>query len=431
MSIKQTESLSDNEIRRVITDMGERAKRASRLLAVADTASKNAWLSAMADALEACQDTILAANAEDMAEAKKNGLSSAMLDRLQLTPERLRGMADAVRHVVTLPDPVGRILSETTRPNGLKIQKISVPIGVIGFIYESRPNVTSDAASLCLKAGNAVILRGGSEALRSNLAIGKCISEAGTAAGMPEGAVQIVSLSGHGAVSALVKLDSCINLIIPRGGERLIRAIVEQSTIPVIKHYKGVCHIFADASCDQERALDIIENAKCQRPGVCNALETLLIHRDIAPVFAPKLAARMKQDKVQLRGDEEFRKFAGDPDVAPATEEDWYTEYLALILSVRVVSGVDEAIEHINRYGSGHSDSILTADPEAAERFLAKVDSAAVYHNASTRFTDGGEFGLGCEMGISTQKLGARGPMGLRELTSYKYVIRGNGQVRG
>ena len=430
MSLQKKDTLPDDEIQRIIGDMGERAKRASRILAVAGTEAKNAWLSAMADALERDQDRILAANAEDMAEAKQNGLSSAMLDRLQLTPARLRGMADAVRHVVTLPDPVGRILSETTRPNGLKIQKVSVPIGVIGFIYESRPNVTSDAASLCLKAGNAVILRGGSEALRSNLAIGECISKAGAAAGMPEDAVQIVSVPGHRAVSALVKLDSCINLIIPRGGERLIRAIVEQSTIPVIKHYKGVCHIFADATCDQERALDIIENAKCQRPGVCNALETLLIHRDIAPVFAPKLAARMKQDNVLLRGDEEFRKFAGDPDVAPATEEDWYTEYLALILSVRVVSGVDEAIDHINRYGSGHSDSILTADPGSAERFLARVDSAAVYHNASTRFTDGGEFGMGAEIGISTDKLHARGPMGLEELTSYKYKVRGSGQIR-
>ena len=430
MSSQMTDPLSDEEIRRTIEEMGQRAKEASRTLAVASTEAKNAWLTAMADALERDRERILAANAEDMADAKKKGLSSAMLDRLQLTPERLRGMADAVRHVVTLPDPVGRILSAVTRPNGLKIEKVSVPIGVIGFIYESRPNVTSDAASLCLKAGNAVILRGGSEALRSNLAIGECISKAGAAAGMPEDAVQIVSIPGHRAVSDLVKLDSCINLIIPRGGERLIRTIVEQSTIPVIKHYKGVCHIFADATCNQERALDIIENAKCQRPGVCNALETLLIHRDIAKEFAPKLAARMKQKKVLLRGDEEFRKFAGDPDVAPATEEDWYTEYMALILSVRVVSGVDEAIDHINRYGSGHSDSILTADAAAAERFLNRVDSAAVYHNASTRFTDGGEFGMGAEIGISTDKLHARGPMGLEELTSYKYKVRGNGQIR-
>ena len=430
MSIQTKDTLSDDEIRRVITDMGQRARQASRALAVASTEEKNTWLTAMADALEAHQDQILSANAEDMAEAKQNGLSSAMLDRLQLTPERLHGMADAIRHVVTLPDPVGRVLSRTERPNGLKIEKISVPIGVIGFIYESRPNVTSDAASLCLKAGNAVILRGGSEALRSNLAVGRCISEAGTAAGMPEGAVQIVSLPGHRAVTALVKLDSCINLIIPRGGERLIRTIVEQSTIPVIKHYKGVCHIFADASCDQERALDIIENAKCQRPGVCNALETLLIHQDIAKEFAPKLAARMKQKNVLLRGDEAFRKLSGDPAVEPATEDDWYTEYMALILSVRIVSGLDEAIEHINHYGSGHSDSILTSDPEAAERFLSRVDSAAVYHNASTRFTDGGEFGMGAEIGISTDKLHARGPMGLEELTSYKYKVRGSGQIR-
>lgn len=430
MSSQMTDKLSDEEIRRAIEEMGQRAKKASRSLAVATSEEKNAWLLAMADALEADRDRILQANAEDMADARKNGVAGPMLDRLLLTPERLQGMADAIRHVVTLPDPVGHVLSGTVRPNGLSIEKVSVPIGVIGFIYESRPNVTSDAASLCLKAGNAVILRGGSEALRSNLAIGATLSRAGSAAGMPEGAVQIVDIPGHRAVSALVKLDSCINLIIPRGGERLIRAIVEQATIPVIKHYKGVCHIFADASCDQTRALDIIENAKCQRPGVCNALETLLIHRDIAKEFAPRLTARMKQDKVRLRGDEEFRKLSGDPDVAAATEDDWYTEYLDLILAVRIVSGVDEAIDHINRYGSGHSDSILTADAGAAERFLNRVDSAAVYHNASTRFTDGGEFGMGAEIGISTDKLHARGPMGLPELTSYKYKVRGNGQIR-
>lgn len=422
-------SNTDQEIRNALTEMGERARFASRILACTDTATKNLWLEAMADSLTASIPQILEANAEDMEQARKRNLSSAMLDRLLLTPDRIRAVADGVRHVASLEDPVGHILSTVVRPNGLRIEKVSVPIGVIGIIYESRPNVTADAASLCLKAGNAVILRGGSEAIRSNTAIAKCLTAAGMAHGMPEGAIQLIPWTGHEAVGILLKMDQYINLIMPRGGERLIRAVTEQSSIPVIKHYKGVCHIFADASCDQDRALDIIENAKCQRPGVCNALETLLIHEDIAEEFVPRFVERMKKCHVTLRGAKRFCELAG-ADAEPATEDDYYAEYLDLILAVRIVSGLDEAIRHINQYGSGHSDSILTRDERNAERFLNEVDSAAVYHNASTRFTDGGEFGMGAEIGISTDKLHARGPMGLQELTIYKYKIYGSGQIR-
>lgn len=297
---------------------------------------------------------------------------------------------------------------------------------MIALIYESRPNVTVDATGLCLKAGNAVILRGGSEAIHSNLALAKIIAEAGTQAGMPEGAIQMIPWTGHDAVSKMLKMNQFIDLVIPRGGERLIRAVVEQATMPVIKHYKGVCHIFVDETCDFDRACDIIENAKCQRPGVCNALETLLIHRNALPVFAPMIAKRLAG--VEFHADEAFRALV--PQAIPATEEDWYCEYLALKLAVRTVDSIDEAIAHINKYGSGHSDCILTTNHEHAEQFLNEVDSATVYVNASTRFTDGGEFGFGAEIGISTDKLHARGPMGLAELTSYKYKVRGSGQIR-
>ena len=404
------ETNNEADMREAMHELGLRALRASRALAVADSASRTRWLLAMADALERDTDIILAANAEDLAEAKQNGLDAPKLERLTLTPKRVRDVADALRHVAGLDDPVGRILSSVTRPNGLRIDKVSVPIGVIAIIYESRPNVTVDAAGLCIKSGNAVILRGGSEAFRSNNALAKCISDAGVAAGMPEGALQLVPFKGHAAVSAMLKMDDCINMVIPRGGERLIRAVVEQATMPVIKHYKGVCHIFVDHVCDQDQALTVIENAKCQRPSVCNALETILIDASIAPEFAPKLAAPVT--------------------VVPATEEDWPKEYGSLDVTVGIVPGVKEAVDHINRYGSGHSDSILTTDEANATFFLDNVDSAAVYWNASTRFTDGGEFGMGAEMGISTDKFHARGPMGLPELTSYKYKIYGTGQIR-
>ncbi len=412
----------------ILREIGEKAKASSLILANSSEAEKNSWLTAMADAIERDSAAILAANAKDVAAAKERGISAAMIDRLTLTPDRLKGVADGVRYVVTLDDPAGKLLSSVTRPNGLRIDKVSVPIGVIGFIYESRPNVTVDAASLCLKAGNAVILRGGSEAFQSNTALAKCISEAAIRAGMPAGAVQLIPCTSHEAVSAMLKMDQYINLVIPRGGERLIRAVVEQSTIPVIKHYKGICHIYVDSEADFTSALDIIENAKCQRPGVCNAAETVLINEAVLPEFAPLFAARMKEKGVELRADEAFRKYV--PESVAVTEDDYYAEYLALILAVRTVRDTQEAVAHINRYGSGHSDSIITGNGAAAEYFLNYVDSSSVYWNASTRFTDGGEFGMGAEIGISTDKLHARGPMGLPELTTYKYKIYGSGQIR-
>ena len=420
------QNCSAGEIRESLEQMGSMAKAAARKLAVAAPEDKNRWLTAMADAVDADAELIMRANQTDMENAKAAGLSPAMLDRLRLDEKRIKGISDGLRHVVTLPDPVGRRLDSIQRPNGLDIEKVSVPIGVIAIIYEARPNVTVDATGLCLKAGNAVILRGGSEAIHSNLALAKSISDAGIKAGMPEGTIQMIPWTGHDAVSLMLKMNQYIDLVIPRGGERLIRAVVEQATMPVIKHYKGVCHIFVDADCDLDRACDIIENAKCQRPGVCNALETLLIHKDILNRFAPMLAKRLAN--VEFHADNAFRALV--PQALPATEDDWYREYLDLKLAVRTVGSLDEAIAHINQYGSGHSDCILTTDDAHTEQFLNEVDSATVYANASTRFTDGGEFGFGAEIGISTDKLHARGPMGLVELTSYKYKVRGSGQIR-
>lgn len=417
---------NSDEIKSALERMGSEAKAAARRLATATTAGKNSWLNAMADAIDANTAFILAENSRDMEAGKANGLSAAMLDRLRLDEKRIKGISDGLRHVITLPDPVGRRLDDIKRPNGLDIEKVSVPIGVIAIIYESRPNVTVDATGLCLKAGNAVILRGGSEALHSNLALAKLISDAGVKAGMPEGTIQMIPWTGHEAVSLMLKMNQYIDLVIPRGGERLIRAVVEQATMPVIKHYKGVCHTFVDESCDFDRACDIIENAKVQRPSACNAIETLLIHKNALAKFAPMIAKRLAN--VELHADEAFRALV--PSALPATEDDWNREYLDLKLAVRTVDSLDEAIAHINKYGSGHSDCILTDNPEHAEKFLNEVDSATVYVNASTRFTDGGEFGFGAEIGISTDKLHARGPMGLVELTSYKYKVRGSGQIR-
>lgn len=417
---------NSDEIKTALERMGSEAKAAARKLATATTAGKNSWLNAMADAIDANTALILAENSRDMEAGKANGLSAAMLDRLRLDEKRIKGISDGLRHVVTLPDPVGRRLDDIKRPNGLDIEKVSVPIGVIAIIYESRPNVTVDATGLCLKAGNAVILRGGSEALHSNLALAKLISDAGVKAGMPAGTIQMIPWTGHEAVSLMLKMNQYIDLVIPRGGERLIRAVVEQATMPVIKHYKGVCHTFVDKSCDFNRACDIIENAKVQRPSACNAIETLLIHRNALAKFAPMIAKRLSN--VELHADEAFRALV--PSALPATEDDWTREYLDLKLAVRTVNSLEEAIAHINKYGSGHSDCILTDNPEHAEQFLNEVDSATVYVNASTRFTDGGEFGFGAEIGISTDKLHARGPMGLVELTSYKYKVRGSGQIR-
>ena len=417
---------NSDEIKSALERMGSEAKAAARKLATATTAGKNSWLNAMADAIDANTALILAENRRDMEAGKANGLSAAMLDRLRLDEKRIKGISDGLRHVVTLPDPVGRRLDDIKRPNGLDIEKVSVPIGVIAIIYESRPNVTVDATGLCLKAGNAVILRGGSEALHSNLALAKLISDAGVKAGMPAGTIQMIPWTGHEAVSLMLKMNQYIDLVIPRGGERLIRAVVEQATMPVIKHYKGVCHTFVDESCDFDRACDIIENAKVQRPSACNAIETLLIHRNALAKFAPMIAKRLSN--VELHADETFRALV--PSALPATEDDWTREYLDLKLAVRTVNSLEEAIAHINKYGSGHSDCILTDNPEHADQFLNEVDSATVYVNASTRFTDGGEFGFGAEIGISTDKLHARGPMGLVELTSYKYKVRGSGQIR-
>ncbi len=416
------------EIRNTLNQMGEKALDASRALALLSPEAKNKCLLQMADAIEDSAKEIKAANRKDLTAGKAKGLSGAMLDRLELTDARIKAMADGLRTVASLDDPVGKKLSSTIRPNGIKIDKVSVPIGVIGIIFESRPNVTVDAAGLCLKAGNAVILRGGSEAINSNLVLAHCLNRAGVIAGLPDGAVQLIPITDRRAVGIMVKMDQYIDLIIPRGGEGLIRAVVEQSTIPVIKHYKGVCHLYVDVDADPAMALEITENGKCQRPGVCNALETLLIDEKIAAEFIPPFVEIMQKNNVQLRGDEAFCKLV--PTAKFATEDDFYTEYIDLIFSVRIVPGVATAIKHINHYGSHHSDVIITDNDETADIFLRGVDSATVYHNASTRFTDGCEFGMGAEIGISTDKLHARGPMGLVELTSYKYIVYGTGQIR-
>jgi len=419
---------TEDEIRNALLEMGERARIASHRLAIMTTDQKNNCLRAMADVIEIESENLKKENAKDLEAGRNAGLSAAMLERLALTEKGIKSMAKGLRDVAELEDPVGRQLGEWIRPNELDIRKVSVPIGVIAIVYESRPNVTVDAAGLCLKAGNAVILRGGKEAIHSNIALAHCMNRAGLSTGLPEGAVQLIPWTDRTAVTLMLKLDKYIDLVIPRGGEGLIRTVVENSTIPVIKHYKGICHVYVDSEADIDMALKIVENAKCQRPGVCNAAETLLIHKSIAAKFAPKIAAVLKKRGVEMRGDNEFRKLV--PDAKAASEEDWTTEYLDLILSIRIVPSLDVAIEHINFYGSKHSDAIVTRNQSSAKRFLSEVDSAAVYVNASTRFTDGGEFGMGAEIGISTDKLHARGPMGLAELTSYKYIIYGNGQCR-
>ncbi len=409
--------------------MGDRAVAVSRELAKLGTEAKNGMLRGMAAELRARSALLLAANAADLEAGRAAGLGAALLDRLQLTEARIEAMARGLEEVASLHDPIGDTLSESTRPNGLVISKMRVPIGVIAIIYESRPNVTADAAALCFKSANAVILRGGKEAARSNRAIAQALREGGAAHGMPADAIQLVDTPDREAVRELVQLTGRVDLVIPRGGESLIRAVMEQARVPVIKHYKGVCHVFVDASADLAMAESIVENAKCQRPGVCNAMECLLVHQAVAPLFLPRMASRLAARGCEIRGDAASRALAHE--VRPAAEEDWSTEYMALILNVHVVGSVKEAVEHINRYGSQHSDAIVTRDEASARLFTQEVDSAAVYVNASTRFTDGGEFGMGAEMGISTDKLHARGPMGLDELTTYKYVIRGTGQIRG
>lgn len=411
-----------------ILAMGQRARKASQELVLLTTKKKNVILEAMAAELDARRQAIKDANKADMDAGRAAGLSAAMLDRLELTDGRIDSMVKGIQNIVVLKDPVGAKLSRWIRPNGLEINKVRVPIGVICIIYESRPNVTADATALCFKTSNAVILRGGSEAINSNRAIAEAMQAGGEKKGLPANAIQLVPVTDREVVRELVQLDGLVDLAIPRGGEGLIRAVTEQARIPVIKHYKGNCHTFVDATANLEKAVAICENAKCQRPGVCNAMETLLVHEAVAAEFLPKAAEELRRQKVELRGCEKSRAIV--PDIKPATEEDWYAEYLDLILAVKVVGSVQEAVEHINKYGSHHSDAIVTEDEKSAKVFTQEVDSATVYVNASTRFTDGGEFGMGAEIGISTDKLHARGPMGLEELTTYKYIIKGDGQVR-
>ncbi|HEU5069186.1 MAG TPA: glutamate-5-semialdehyde dehydrogenase [Verrucomicrobiae bacterium] len=421
-----------------MTRLAQQAKAASRELAKLTTAEKNSVLLAMAAALERQAPAIQSANARDLETGAQMGLSGAMLDRLKLDDKRIAGMAKGLREVAALNDPVGRILDERVRPNGLKLQKVATPIGVVVIIYESRPNVTADAASLCFKTGNATILRGGKEALNSNQIIAETMVAAGRAAlgdAFPADAIQVVPTTDRNAIPALLSLTQYVDLCMPRGGEGLIRAVAECSKVPVIKHYKGVCHVFVDRDADLQMAESIALNAKLQRPGVCNAMETLLVDKAVAAQFLPLVAAKLAAKQVELRADEsalpQLSALNYQPQPKAASEQDWSTEYNDYILNVRVVDDVRAAIEHINHYGSAHSDSIVTKNEQTAKQFLAEVDSAAVYWNASTRFTDGGEFGMGAEIGISTDKVGARGPMGLDELTTYKWIGLGTGQIRG
>lgn len=409
-------------------ELGIRAKEAARFLMLASTDQKNRALQEMAKALVDRSEAILAANQIDIQAGKQKGLSSTLLDRLMLSTDRLKEMAEGLLAVAALPDPVGEVIEMYRRPNGLEVGKVRVPLGVVGIIYEARPNVTADAAGLCLKTGNAIILRGGSEAFKSNLAIARVLSEAATAAGIHEGAIQLVDTTDREAANVLMRMNRYVDVLIPRGGAGLIQTVVNNATVPVIQTGVGNCHTFVDQDADLDMALEIAINAKCQRPSVCNAMESLLVHEAVAGEFLPRLATALRERQVEIRGCERFREI--DPDVKVAEESDWETEFLDFILSVKVVKDLDEAMEHINRYGTGHSEAIVTSSYERARRFLAGVDAAAVFVNASTRFTDGFQFGLGAEIGISTQKLHARGPMGLKELTSTKYIIYGNGQIR-
>ncbi len=416
-----------------IHQIGRQAREAARALIPVSTAQKNTILLAMADELDARAEEILAANAKDVTAAETQGLTKASIDRLRLTDARLAAMADDVRQVAKLESPVGEKIKEWTRPNGLEISKVRTPIGVIGIIYESRPNVTSDAAVLCIKTGNAVILRGGSESLSSNVAIAAALQAGGARSGLPANAIQLIPTRDREAVRIMAQMDKYVDMIVPRGGHALIEAVVTHARMPVIKHYHGVCHVYVDKAADLAMAEKIVINAKCQRPGVCNALETLVLHRDIAREFLGQAVPAFQANGLALHADAEaFADLSqlNYPALHQATEETWTTEYLDLMLSVRVVDGIAQAIDHIEQYGSHHSDSIITKDEATAEKFLSEVDSATVFWNASTRFNDGGEFGFGAEIGISTDKLHARGPMALEELTTYKYLIRGDGQTR-
>lgn len=412
------------KIRKIAAD----ARQASIAMAKLPTTAKNDLLMAMAMALINDTPQLIDENRKDLEAGEKKGLSSAMLDRLMLDETRIKAMADGLREVANLPDPVGEVTRMWKRPNNLMVGKMRIPLGVIGIIYEARPNVTADAAALCLKAGNSVILRGGSEAIHSNLAIARILGREMERTGIPQAALSVIPFPEREGVLEMLKQEEFIDLIIPRGGESLIRFVVEHSKIPVIKHYKGVCHIFVDSSADFDMAERIVVNAKVQRPGVCNALETLLIHKDVAETFIPRIAQTLTDLKVELRGDDCVREFA--PQATPATEEDWQAEYLELILAVRVVDGLDDAINHINAYGSLHTEAIVTGDYHNSQRFIREVNSSTVLVNASTRFADGNQLGLGAEIGISTTKLHSFGPMGLEDLTTTKFIVYGDGQIR-
>ncbi|GAA0791340.1 glutamate-5-semialdehyde dehydrogenase [Marinobacterium sediminicola] len=411
-----------------MTELGERARAASRVMARADTASKNRALAAMADAIDANRAVLAEANAQDMQNGREKGLDAAMLDRLELTPARIDGMIEGLRQVAALPDPIGGIRDMNYRPSGIQVGKMRVPLGVIGIIYESRPNVTCEAASLCLKSGNATILRGGSEAIHSNQAIAVCIRQGLEAAGLPQEAVQVVETTDREAVGRLIAMPEYVDVIVPRGGKGLIERISTDARVPVIKHLDGICHVFIDAEADRSKALNIAINAKTHRYGTCNTMETLLVDTAVAAELLPELAEHYGQLGVELRGCDQTRALL--PGIKAATAEDWDTEYLAPILAVKVVAGMAEAIEHINRHGSHHTDAIITENYTKARAFLREVDSSSVMVNASTRFADGFEYGLGAEIGISTDKIHARGPVGLEGLTSEKYVVLGDGQVR-
>ncbi|MEM6915105.1 MAG: glutamate-5-semialdehyde dehydrogenase [Verrucomicrobiota bacterium] len=421
--------MTSEEICEQVWQMGKQARAASHELTKLSSTQKNEILLAMADGIMAQEAEIIAANETDLAAADDLGLTDAMKDRLRLDHDRIAAMAEGIREVAELHDPNGEIIKEWTRPNGIRLQKKRTPIGTIGIIYESRPNVTADAAVLCFKTGNATILRGGKEAIHSNRAIATALAAGGAAAGLPENSIQLIPFTDRESVRHLCEMDTYLDLIIPRGGASLIEAVVGMARMPVIKHYDGICHVFVDREADLDMAEAIVVNSKCQKPSVCNALETLLIHRDIASEFAPKIAHTLSAKGVELRGDEAFRSLAG-VDVVSATQEDWSTEYLDYILSVKVVDDLDAAIDHINLYGSKHTDTIVTSNEASAEKFQLEVDSSCVFWNASTRFNDGAEFGFGAEIGISTDKLHARGPMALEELCSYKYLAFGTGQVK-
>jgi glutamate-5-semialdehyde dehydrogenase len=421
------------DLRNEILTCGRRARVAARVLGRMSSERKNAALIRMADQLCATADIILQANRQDVEQATVNNLSAAMINRLKLDRKGIRAMADGIRQVVALDDPVGKLIGEWTRPNGLHISKVRVPIGVVGIIYESRPNVTSDAGVLCTKTGNAVILRGGSESIRSNVAIAEALRAGAASAGLPEDSIVLIPKTDRDMVRHMAEMDQYIDLIVPRGGRALIETVVNHARMPVIKHYLGLCIAYVDSEADLDMAAKIVVNAKTQRPGVCNAIETVLVHREIAAPFFKKIAPILAGKKVEIRADRDsFRQLSGlgYQLLYSARDEDWTTEYLDLILAARIVDNLDDAIAHVEKCGSHHSDVIITRDVTRAEKFLKEVDSATVYWNASTRFTDGGEFGFGAEIGISTDKLHARGPMALEELTTYKYVIRGEGQIR-